>query len=380
MTLDVATDGQARRRAMYSTNTFKIGVFGPNCSSGVAATKVPERWSGSWDDNLRLAQMLDNAGIDFILPIGRWKGWGGETNFESATLETVSYACGLLAATRRITIFGTVHAPLAHPVYAAKQFVTADQVGHGRFALNVVCGWNQDEFDMFGLPQRQHDDRYEHGAEWLEIVQKIWSERGSFDFDGTHFKLKNVEAEPKPYGGTRPLVMNAGASPAGKAFALARADCLFTSLRTIDDGADGVADLKAQARMLGRDIDVYTPVHIVCRPTTSEAYEYYQWFANHEADWGAVEHMHDIGQKSQASSQQDGAFERMKMRFAAGYGSYPLIGDPDAVASEIERISRAGFSGFAAGLVNFADEFPFLQAELLPRLERLGLRDPVSDA
>ena len=42
----------------------KLGFFGANCSSGRYVTKVPERWSGNWDDNLRLALMLDEAGIE----------------------------------------------------------------------------------------------------------------------------------------------------------------------------------------------------------------------------------------------------------------------------------------------------------------------------
>jgi len=44
---------------------------------------------------------------------------------------------------------------LVHPVFAAKQFVTVDHVSRGRFGVNVVCGWNQDEFDMFGVSQRR---------------------------------------------------------------------------------------------------------------------------------------------------------------------------------------------------------------------------------
>jgi alkanesulfonate monooxygenase SsuD/methylene tetrahydromethanopterin reductase-like flavin-dependent oxidoreductase (luciferase family) len=367
---------QADRLAMYSPNKLKIGFFGPNCSSGIAATKVPERWSGSWDDNLRLARMLDAAGIEFILPVARWKGWGGETNFENTTFETVTWACGLLAATERITVFGTVHAPLVHPVFAAKQFVTVDHVSRGRFGLNVVCGWNQDEFDMFGYAQREHDDRYAHGGEWLDVIQRLWSDSGVSNFNGAHFKLPGLTAEPKPYGGTRPIVMNAGASTAGKAFALARADYLFTPLRTIEAGAENVAAMKADARALSRDIDVFTNVHIVCRSTNREAQEYYRWYADTNADWGAVEHMHDIGNRHSSTSHKDGAYERMKVRFAAGYGGYPLVGDPDTVVAEIARISEAGLMGFAAGLVNYLDEFPYIQAEVLPRLERLGLRAP----
>jgi len=126
------------RLAMYNANALKIGLFGANCSSGRSATTVPERWSASWPDCLRLARLADDAGIDFMLPIARWKGYGGDTDFHGTTLETVTWASGLLAATERITVFGTVHAPLFHPIIAAKQCVTADHIGEGRFGLNIV--------------------------------------------------------------------------------------------------------------------------------------------------------------------------------------------------------------------------------------------------
>ena len=62
----------------------------------------------------------------------------------------MTWACGLLAKTERLTVFGTVHAPLFPPLIAAKQFVTADHIGEGRFGLNLVCGWNEGELEMFG--------------------------------------------------------------------------------------------------------------------------------------------------------------------------------------------------------------------------------------
>ena len=132
------------------------------------------------------------------------------------TLETVTWATGLLACTRRMTVFGTVHAPLFHPIIAAKQFVTADHVGEGRFGLNVVVGWNEDEFTMFGVQQRDHEARYEYGQEWLDAVNLAWTAPDDFAYDGRYVKLVDVRAKPKPYGGTRPLIMNAGASPTGR--------------------------------------------------------------------------------------------------------------------------------------------------------------------
>src|SRR5205814_2551412 len=115
--------GQTACQAMLSSATS---------SSGRAFSLGPAHWPGNWRDNLRLVRMADEAGIDFMLPIGRWKGYGGDTGYQEATLETVTWACGLLAATKRITVFGTVHAPLFHPIIAAKQMVTADHIGEGR--------------------------------------------------------------------------------------------------------------------------------------------------------------------------------------------------------------------------------------------------------
>src|SRR5437899_6102782 len=147
------------RIAMYNPNVLKIGIFGANCSSGRSATKVPERWSASWPDCRRLARMADEAGIDFMLPIGRWKGYGGATDFHGSTLETITWAVGLLCATERMTVFGTVHAPLFHPLIAAKEFVTADHVGAARFGVNLVDGWNGGAFGRFGVLQRHVERR-----------------------------------------------------------------------------------------------------------------------------------------------------------------------------------------------------------------------------
>src|SRR5687767_9441720 len=283
------------RLAMYNANALKIGMFGSNCSSSRTATKVPERWSASWPDCLALARMADEAGIDFMLPIGRWKGYGGETDFHGTTLETVTWAAGLLAATERITVFGTVHAPLFHPLIAAKEFVTADHIGQGRFGLNLVAGWNEGEFEMFGVEQRDHETRYEFAEEWLDAVKRAWSEPGTFDFQGKFLKLAGVRAYPKPYGGARPLIMNAGSSGTGQAFALRNCDAFFTatsaSRASLDANAKKVEEVKSQARDLGREIEVYTIGQVICRPTQSEADEYYQHALIDNADWGAIESM-----------------------------------------------------------------------------------------
>jgi alkanesulfonate monooxygenase SsuD/methylene tetrahydromethanopterin reductase-like flavin-dependent oxidoreductase (luciferase family) len=376
--MDVAHRPAANERlSMYNRNKLKLGYFGANCSSGCAATQVPERWSGSWQDNLELARALDEAGIDFLLPVARWKGFGGATNFESATLETITWACGLLAATRRLTVFGTIHAPLVHPVFAAKQMVTADHIGRGRFGLNVVCGWNADEFDMFGIAQREHDLRYDYGEEWLTIVKRLWGTEPSFDFEGSYFQLRDACAEPKPYAGTQPLIINAGSSPAGSAFAARNADFLFVPIRWMEQAIEKVRTTIDGAAALGRSVGVFTSATVVCRPTQDEADAYFHHYAEEQGDWAAVDRMIEIGMRGASTTMQPELFQKLRIRYAAGYGGWVVVGDPDRVAAGFAEIAAAGFSGIALTFVNYLEELPYFRAEVLPRLERLGLREPL---
>jgi alkanesulfonate monooxygenase SsuD/methylene tetrahydromethanopterin reductase-like flavin-dependent oxidoreductase (luciferase family) len=369
------------RVGTFSANPFKLGLFGLNLSSGRSATKVPERWSGNWDDNLRAALLADEAGMDFHLPVGRWKGYGGETNFEGAGFESTAWACGLLAATKRITVFATVHAALVHPVFAAKQFVTADQIGHGRFGLNIVCGWNVDEFDMFGVRQREHDDRYAHGGEWITAISRMWSETEPFDFTGEYFQLKNVEAEPKPYGGSRPIIMNAGSSATGQAFSVTYADMLFRNWRNLEDNRADNAQTMAAADARGREVGIYTSGYVICRPTRKEALDYEHYVADENGDWGAIDHMIEMSSRNTHSVRGDRNAEealQRRRRMAVGHGGCPIVGDPDDVVAGLVRLHEAGFAGFAFSFVNYVAEFPFFRDEVLPRLERLGLRKPAA--
>jgi alkanesulfonate monooxygenase SsuD/methylene tetrahydromethanopterin reductase-like flavin-dependent oxidoreductase (luciferase family) len=362
--------------SMHNANKLKIGLFGANCSSGRAVTLVPERWSGSWPDNLKLAKMADEAGIDFLLPIGRWKGYGGDTDYQGATLETITWATGLLALTKRVTVFGTVHAPLFNPVIAAKEMVTADHIGEGRFGLNIVVGWNEGEFAMFGVKQRDHESRYDYAQEWIDVIKMIWSDKEDFDFQGQYLDMKGIRGKPKPYGGTRPVIMNAGASPVGQAFAIRNCDAFFlqASRTSLDETAQRVATAKGQAKEQGRELGVYTVGVITCKPTKKEAEDYYHYSIVEHADWSAVDAILAL-KNITAQNTPPEKFQQMRTGYAQGMGGLPIVGDPDHIASQLIDLSKAGLTGVAVSLVNYVDELPFFCAEVLPRLERAGLRE-----
>lgn len=379
MTSFAAAPARRPDNALFNDNRFKLGLFSPNCSGGMAVTRVPERWDASWENNLALARLADAAGLEFLLPIARWTGYGGETDFQGASLETVTWATGLLAQTRRITALATAHSAFFHPLVAAKQFATADQVAGGRFGLNIVCGWNQPEYEMFGLELPEaHDVRYRYGQQWWDVIRTAWLSEGDFDWDDEFFSIRHGRCTPKPFGGTLPPIMNAGSSDQGRDFAARNCDFLFTVMVDLASGRETVSEWRRRAReAYGRELGVFTTTYVVCRPTTAEAAAYHHYYAVEQADHDAVERLMALMGMHAQSFPKD-MIEALRTNFAAGHGVYPLIGDPDTVADEIARIAEAGFGGASIAFVNYLDELPYFVQEVLPRLEARGLRRPAA--
>lgn len=93
--------------AALADGQFILGTFASNCSSDMSVTTIPERWQSTWETNLALAKLLvvlDNVGIEFMLPNTRWIGYGGKTNFYGNVLEAITWATGLLAHTSRLNV------------------------------------------------------------------------------------------------------------------------------------------------------------------------------------------------------------------------------------------------------------------------------------
>ena len=358
---------------MFRDKHFKLGTFSSNCSSGMTVTKIPERWDASWDSNLKLGRLLDDAGIDFMLPIARWIGYGGETNFHGYVLETVTWATALLASTQRISVIGTVHTAANHPVVIAKQIATMDQVGKGRAGLNIVAGWNKPEYEALGLTlPDDHETRYGYAQEWFDIVTKLWTDPGTWDWDGRYFKLTGVHADPKPFAGMLPII-NAAGSGQGREFATRNANFLFTPAIDLARSKEEIAELKAQAASVGRTVDVLTFAHVVCRPTEQEAQAYVDYFFKDNTDWEAVDNLVRL-QFAHAQSFPHDLLALIRDRMAMGHGGFPLIGTPEQVADGICQLHETGFGGTTLSFVDYAEEFPYFRDTVLPILEDRGLR------
>jgi alkanesulfonate monooxygenase SsuD/methylene tetrahydromethanopterin reductase-like flavin-dependent oxidoreductase (luciferase family) len=360
--------------ALFNANKLKLGIFGTNCSSGCTATTAEGTLQTTWPNTLEIAQIADEAGIEALVPIARWKGFGGQTDFNGAAFETYTWAAGLAAATRQIALFSTSHVLTTHPIVAAKQAATIDHISNGRFALNVVCGWYQHEFEMFDYSLSDHDGLYEYADEWLKIVRRLWTEEAEWDFQGRFFHVQHGYSLPKPI--QRPVpVMNAGSSAVGARFAAREADLCFISMSAHDEdtGKAKIEQLRTLARdEFGRETQIWTSCGIVCRPTEREAMDFARHYIVEKGDWEAARNIARGRYPDHAP--RDGEPLR-----SPGWGSYLVVGTPQQVAERMVHLSNhLGLDGVVLSWVNYSDEMHYWNAEVMPLLEQSGLRQPVT--
>jgi len=357
--------------SLLAKEHFLLGTFSTNCSGGMTVSKLPDRWTADWESNLRIGKLLDDAGIDFMLPIARWIGYGGETNFHGYVLETITWATALLANTKNLTVFATVHTTANHPVVIAKQIATKAQIGKERVGLNIVAGWNKPEYEALGLQlPDDHETRYGYAQEWFDIIKKLWTHDGPFNWDGKYFQLKNTYGNPKPI--SQPPIFNAAGSGQGRDFASRNANFLFTPAIDLSRSKQEVQELKALSKTHGRDVGVLTFSHVICRPTEEQAKADWQKLQDN-ADWAAVDNLIRL-QFAHAHSFPHDLLALIRERFAAGHGGFPLVGTPTQVADGITALHEAGFSGTTLSFFDYAEEFPYFRDEVLPILQARGIR------
>jgi len=368
---------------MFGPNRFKLGVFSANCDGGLTMSLAPERWRANWDEIVAMCQMADDAGMEFILPVAKWRGYQGKANVYGKSYETMTHGAAIGALTKRICVFSTVHVPLVTPAFAAKALATIDHVTHGRAGLNIVCGWNQEEFDLHGVTIDQ-DKRYEHGLEWWKIWAKLLDGGPEFDWDGEYFKLKRLQTDPVSVQRPRPIVMSAGFSPKGRDFAAQAADALFTNMTEIDQAGPMLANVAQYTAPYHRILPVYAMSHVVCRPTRREAEEFFYYFAEEMADEDGQKYYRRNRGATAGSGNTTIArpFENRFMKatgkqFDGAYpGSFPLVGTPDDIVQELAAMSAAGLAGTSVAFLDYLKEIPYFIQEVLPRLERISLRGP----
>ena len=126
------------------------------------------------------------------------------------------------------------------------------------------------------------------------IVKRIWSEDQPFDFDGHHYKLKAVHGKPKPWWGSRPILVSAGNSETGSDFAARNADCLFTTVPPKHEDLQPKLKFFRDAAPPGQLRNIFASCHLMVRRTRKEAEDYHHYIVYEQGDWESAEYAFNL--------------------------------------------------------------------------------------
>ena len=368
-------DVRAWRQAhvpVFNDNKLKLGIFGQNCSNGCTITHAPTSFEPTYAHNVKISKLADLLGFELLVPVGRWKHFGGTTQFNANNLEVFTWATAMACNTEKLMVFATAHVPTVHPLLAAKQSSTIDNISAGRFGLNIVCGWFRPEIEMFGIEQRDHDERYRMADEWLTCIKRAWTEQ-DFDHAGEFYTIKGGFLLPKPVQQPYPTLINADSSEVGREFSARHVDFNFITITTKDEAQFLIDDVKARARAHQRQCGVMSYGLVCCRDTEKEAREAYDNIVRH-GDWQATENiMNLLGIESSSFGNQE-TVRNLGERFIAGWGGYPLVGTPEQVVEQMQSIHAMGIEGFILSWLDYAEELAYFGERVMPLLKQAGLR------
>ena len=324
-------------------------------------------------------------------------------------------------ATRGLGIVATMTTAFYPPYLAARLGATLDHLTGGRVGLNLVTAHNDRSAQNFGLPQHhEHDLRYEMADEWFEVVDRLWrswapdaikadAASGVFtdpggvrpiEFRGEHFQCRGpLNLPPGPQG--RPVICQAGGSPAGKTFAARRADTVIARARGLEGARAYRDDIHAAMRAGSRDpadCKVLFSTAVVLGETRAEATDrkarldaattgniearlaYMSFlsgidFSKFDLDAPLPEVKTNASRSlTQNLTAGTGKKTLREMASDTGSGGIDFIGTPDDVAAEMEDVMRhVGGDGFLITEPLTRRTIAEITDGLVPALRRRGL-------
>lgn len=219
--------------------------------------------------------------------------------------DTLTVLASLAAVTEHLGLAGTINTTFNEPYELARQFASLDHLSGGRAAWNVVTSF--DEFTGQNFRRGGYlapADRYARAEETLNAVRALWdswreddlaadresgrflarAEAGEFAFHSGQFDIAGRFDVPRSPQG-RPVILQAGVSPQGRAFAAANADAIFSPYGKLPEAAEFYRDIKARAVAAGRsadDIKILPSASFVLGDTEAEAIEKYHAIRNEQ--------------------------------------------------------------------------------------------------
>ena len=260
-----------------------LGAFMRPVSIHTAAWRFP---GGSPDANfslktiVSLAKKLEAAKFDAFfmadhlavlnMPMDALKRSATVTSFDPLTLLPA-----IAMVTNRLGLIATASTTFESPYLIARRFASLDHISDGRAGWNIVTTSNPDAAKNFGMDdQMPHAQRYARAREFFDVVTGLWDswaddafvrdvEKGIFfdpdrlhilDHEGEYLKVRGPLNIARPIQGW-PLIVQAGASDAGRQLAAETAEMVFSSARNIPDAQEYFQDIKSRAENAGRNPD-----------------------------------------------------------------------------------------------------------------------------
>ncbi len=189
----------------------------------------------TWPQWVDVAHACEEHGVPALFRSDHYLNLDGQ-HPERGSLDAWGTLTALAAVTSTLRL-GTMVSPATfrHPSVLAKLVATADHVSGGRIELGLGAGWHQPEHDAYGFPFPPTRVRMDVLDEQLQIVLGNWAQ-GPFSFDGEHYTLRDLDAQPKPIQRPHPpLIMGGNAGPRSAALAAKYADEYNTAFPTLDD-------------------------------------------------------------------------------------------------------------------------------------------------
>lgn len=220
-----------------------------------------------------LAQVAERGRFDSVFFADQPGLWTDIGRRPSSALEPTLLLAVLAEATERIGLIATLSTTYNEPFNVARRLASLDHISGGRAGWNIVTTHTVDAARNFGLDDVPlHRDRYARADEYVEVCRKlwdswlddailadkdagVWGDNGRLcpaGHAGEYFRVAgalNVPRSPQGY----PLLVQAGSSEDGRAFAAKHADAVFTVQQDLTEAQAFYADIKSRAEWWGRD-------------------------------------------------------------------------------------------------------------------------------
>jgi probable F420-dependent oxidoreductase len=202
-----------------------------------------------WRDLRAMAVAAEAAGFDAVW-VSDHVGFGDPGGAWTGAWESWTLLSALASSTTRVDL-GTyvLAAPFRNPALLAKMAETLDEVSGGRLILGLGAGWNEPEFEAFGVPFGDRFDRFE---DTLRIVAAMLRD-GVATHDGRTVQARRARIEPRGPRPSGPPIMVGAGGPRMLRLTAQLADHWNGGLRSIEEVPARLAALQAACRQVGRD-------------------------------------------------------------------------------------------------------------------------------